>query len=66
MWQLKWNQQELGFTGEAKSESLFSVGEDGRFRKWSVFSGGLDCEGTIRGYEDDLLSLSHTVLVYIY
>ncbi|XP_013869307.1 dynein axonemal intermediate chain 4 [Austrofundulus limnaeus] len=48
VWQLKWNQQELSFTGVAKSESLFSVGEDGRFRQWSVVRGGLDCEELLK------------------
>ncbi|KAM4728041.1 dynein axonemal intermediate chain 4 isoform 2-T2 [Anableps anableps] len=43
VWQLRWNQQELSFTGEEKVESLFSVGEDGRICKWFVINGGLDC-----------------------
>ncbi|XP_037537903.1 dynein axonemal intermediate chain 4 [Nematolebias whitei] len=41
VWQLKWNQQELSFTGEAKVESLVSVGADGKVIKWEVSSGGV-------------------------
>ncbi|XP_047223253.1 dynein axonemal intermediate chain 4 isoform X4 [Girardinichthys multiradiatus] len=43
VWQLRWNQQELSFTGEEKVEALFSVGADGRICKWFVINGGLDC-----------------------
>ncbi|XP_014829875.1 PREDICTED: WD repeat-containing protein 78 [Poecilia mexicana] len=43
VWQLRWNQQELSFTGEEKVESLYSVGADGRICKWFVINGGLDC-----------------------
>uniref|UniRef100_A0A3B5LH66 Dynein axonemal intermediate chain 4 n=1 Tax=Xiphophorus couchianus TaxID=32473 RepID=A0A3B5LH66_9TELE len=43
VWQLRWNQQELSFTGEEKVESLYSVGADGRICKWFVINCGLDC-----------------------
>lgn len=50
VWQLRWTQQELSFTGEEKAEALFSVSADGRISKWSVFNNGLDCTGTHRQY----------------
>ncbi|XP_035993731.1 WD repeat-containing protein 78 [Fundulus heteroclitus] len=43
VWQLRWNKQELSFTGEEKVEALFSVGADGRICKWFIINGGLDC-----------------------
>ncbi|KAM7378746.1 hypothetical protein PAMP_004345 [Pampus punctatissimus] len=43
VWQLKWTQQELSFTGDEKVEALFSVAADGRISKWFVCSNGLEC-----------------------
>ncbi|KAG7220990.1 hypothetical protein INR49_001708, partial [Caranx melampygus] len=48
VWQLRWTQQELSFTGEEKAEALFSVSADGRISKWSVFNNGLDCSDVMK------------------
>ncbi|XP_024908248.1 dynein axonemal intermediate chain 4 isoform X3 [Cynoglossus semilaevis] len=43
VWQLRWTQQELSFTGEDKQEVLVSASADGRISRWFVFNNGLDC-----------------------
>ncbi|XP_024124486.1 WD repeat-containing protein 78 isoform X2 [Oryzias melastigma] len=41
VWQLRWNQQELGLPAEERLEDLISVGADGRIIKWFVCTGSL-------------------------
>ncbi|MEQ2242662.1 hypothetical protein ILYODFUR_038313 [Ilyodon furcidens] len=63
VWQLRWNQQELSFTGEEKVEALFSVGADGRICKWFVINGGLDCTGVVLNSKICLLKFHFIVLL---
>ncbi|RVE61382.1 hypothetical protein OJAV_G00170360 [Oryzias javanicus] len=41
VWQLRWNQQEVGLPVEERLEDLISVGADGRIIKWFVCTGSL-------------------------
>uniref|UniRef100_A0A1A8V487 Dynein axonemal intermediate chain 4 n=1 Tax=Nothobranchius furzeri TaxID=105023 RepID=A0A1A8V487_NOTFU len=47
VWQLRWIQQELSYT-EEKAEALFSLGEDGRMRRWSILKGVFDCADVMK------------------